>query len=193
MAGRNDPSWPPSYIPRLGTLRALRTYQWSETPMARWARRGVGASIRARPGHGHAPMPTRRSIAIGTKKGARQRPFSERTRAPPDRQNLWRRSPPAGSRVPAPATATAGGVHCMRERRRRSREPSQRDKPGQRRVHAQGPVLEARRGRLARRVLVLAELTAKVSPWRRRRNYETSRGGADSTEENVGAYVGLVG
>ena len=82
----------------------------------------------------------------------------------------------------------------MRERRRRGRVPSsQRDKPGQRRVHAQGPVLEARRGRLARRVLVLAELTAKVSPWRRRRNYETSRGEADSTEENVGAYVGLVG
>ena len=41
MAGRNDPSWPPSYIPRLGTVRALRTYQWSETPMARWARGGL--------------------------------------------------------------------------------------------------------------------------------------------------------
>ena len=42
--------------------------------------RGVGASIRARPGHEHAPTPTRRSIAVfGTKEGARHHPGPLRT------------------------------------------------------------------------------------------------------------------
>ena len=126
MAGRNDPSWPPSYIPRLGTVRALRTYQWSETPMARWARRGVGASIRAsRP----RTRPRRRradpSLSSGQKKEPGSTPaLSERTRAPPDRQNLWHRTEAPrrrqrGSRSPATATA---GDHCMRERRLRGRD-----------------------------------------------------------------------
>jgi hypothetical protein len=108
--------------------------------MARWAQREVGASIRARPGHGHAPMPTRRSVAVVTKGASAPSPDAP-ARLPIAKPVAPK--PPAGSGVSAPATATAGD-QCMRERRRRGREPCQRDKPGQRRVHAQGPVLEAR-------------------------------------------------